>query len=198
MRSTIAILLILAVSACEYRTPEAQNVIDAGDNAMAEIEATADNLEAAADAAMGEQTSSPNSGWQYSRSKDEMRGATGNVATIEAIEPIRLPFPYGESTPMLTLRKDPKYGFDIFVRANGQFLCRSYNNDTVSVKFDGGPIREWSCAEAESGSSEIVFINRESAFLAELKKAKKVTIEANMYEAGRQQMTFNVAGLVWQ
>ena len=173
MRSIVAVLLVLTMAACEYRTPEAQNVINAGDNAMAEIAATADNLESAADAAMGAETSSSKSGWQYNQSKDEMRGATGKVATTDALEPIRLPFPYGESTPSLTLRKDPKYGFDIFLRANGQFLCRSYNNDTVSVKFDGGPIREWSCAEADGGSSELVFINRESAFLAELKKAKK-------------------------
>ena len=39
---------LLALSACN-KTPEAQNVIDAGDNAMSEIANTADNLEATAD-----------------------------------------------------------------------------------------------------------------------------------------------------
>jgi hypothetical protein len=39
---------LLALSACN-KTPEAQNVIDAGDNAMTEIANTSDNLEATAD-----------------------------------------------------------------------------------------------------------------------------------------------------
>ena len=73
-----------------------------------------------------------------------------------------------------------------------------HNDDTLSIKFDDGPIREWSCAEADGGSSGIVFINNAGAFLAQLKKAKKVIIEAQMYEAGRQQMTFEVTGLKWE
>ena len=42
---------LLALAACN-KTPEAQNVIDAGDNAMSEIANTADNLEATADNAV--------------------------------------------------------------------------------------------------------------------------------------------------
>lgn len=126
-----------------------------------------------------------------------MRGAMSKTATVAAVEPINLPWPYGESTPELNLRQDPKYGFDIFITANGQFLCRSYSNDTVSVKFDDGPITNWPCAGADGGSPEIVFINNDSGFLARLKKAQKVTIEAQMYQAGRQQMKFPVTGLKW-
>jgi hypothetical protein len=136
--------------------------------------------------------------WNYTERRDEMRNSSARLASISAEEPIRLAFPYGESTPELTIRQDPKYGFDIFVTANGQFLCRSYDDDVVSVKFDNGPIESWACANAESGSSDIVFISNARSFLAKLKKAKRVVIEADMYDAGRQQMAFAVAGLKWE
>lgn len=176
--------------------PTDSNADAASDN----LEAMADNLEAMAEAmtAPGGSGKSAESGWTYASEKDKMRGGTNKTATVSATEPIRLGFPYGESTPSLVVRQDAKYGFDIYLSANGQFLCRTYSNDTLSVKFDNGSIREWSCAEPESGSSEIVFINQAKRFLGELKKAKEVTIEAPMYEAGRQQMTFRVEGLKWE
>ncbi|KQN78915.1 hypothetical protein ASE91_13610 [Sphingomonas sp. Leaf62] len=172
------------------------------------LEALADNLEATANTLLSDgggdapastaATTEPESGWVYNSETDKMRGGTNKTATVSATEPINLDFPYGQSTPSLVVRQDAKYGFDIYVSANGQFLCRSYSDDTISVKFDDGPIREWACAEPESGSSEIVFITQGKRFLSQLRKAKEVTIEAPMYEAGRQQMTFRVSGLKWQ
>lgn len=80
--------------------------------------------------------------------------------------------PHGESPTELV--RDPKYGFDIYITANGQFLCRSYHDDTASVKYE--PIKEGARGDAESGSSDIIFITRADAVWAKLKKAKKVIV----------------------
>lgn len=190
----LALLSACLIGACSPPTVD--------ENAAVEnLEAIADNYEAMADltpeqiVAMGDETAT---GWVYDERKDEMRGETSKFARLDANSPINLNFPYGSSTPKLTIRQDAKYGFDIFITANGQFLCRSWDNDTLSVKFDDGPIREWSCAESDGGSSDIVFFNNERSLLSEIRKAKRFIVEANMYDAGRQQMTFDVAGLEWE
>ena len=52
MTLVLAATGLLALSACN-KTPEAQNVIDTGDNVAAALDNTADNLEATADNATG-------------------------------------------------------------------------------------------------------------------------------------------------
>ena len=193
MRNQLGMLGFLVLSSCAPN-PNAANVSVEDNILMANMDAAVD---AGASASKPEPAPSDATAWTYDEKKDEMRGAVRKIASVSAVEPITLPFPYGESTPTLNVRKDPKFGFDIYVSANGQFLCRSYDNDTVSVKFDDGPIKNWACADADGGSSDVVFITRGQAFLSELRKAKRVTIEAQMYEAGRQQMTFAVSGLKW-
>ena len=193
----IAILALLATSCAPAPSNDTAASLD---NSALVLE---DPMMAALDnAALADATAAPKAvesgGWTYSETKDEMRGSVARFARIAAKEAISLPFPYGESTPQLTLRRDPKYGFDIFISANGQFLCRSWDDDTISVKFDDGGIEEWACADAESGSSDIVFITGAEAFLAKLKRSKRIIVEADMYEAGRQQMSFDVADLKWE
>jgi hypothetical protein len=194
--------LALAAGACNQPTPEQSATENNAAMVLAQMEAmanrsgSADSIDAmtAVDAAA---TPSAALGWVYTEQTDKMRGAKNRRAVVDAIEPINLASPYGTSTPTLNIRQDAKYGFDIFIHANGQFLCRVYNNDTISVKFDSGEIEDWACADSDGGGSEIVFVTDAKSFLSRLKKSKEVTVEAQMYEAGRQQMTFKVAGLEW-
>lgn len=169
-----------------------------GNSANNVIEAVDANFSMTEDVETNSQrTSTPESAWTYTERKDEMRGGSMKIATIAASEPLNLDAPYGQTTPELNVRRDPKFGFDIYLTSEGQPLCRSYRNDTISVKFDNGPIKEWSCAEASDGSPGIVFFNREQSFLSAIKKAKKLTMEVNYYNSGRQQITFAVADLRW-
>lgn len=195
--------LAVTVAGCEAPTStKAENVAAAVEAEAAELEASADNLEAAADAAMADAdkalSGSSASGWSYQEKKDEMRGSTSKWATVDATAPIRLDFPYGESTPTLTVRYMKQYGTDIMISLNGQITCRGYNDDTVSVKFDNGPIKRWSCLHSDDGDSSTAFISPAKPFIAAIKKAKRVTIEAPVYQAGNVQMTFDVAGLKWE
>jgi hypothetical protein len=55
-----------------------------------------------------------------------------------------------------------------------------------------------SCTGARDGSSETAFIVNEGKMLAGLRKAKKTMVEAEFFQKGGQQFTFNTEGLVWK
>lgn len=200
MGRSLILLSVLAVASCD--APPTRNSALPSSEVDA-ISADAENALNAADALLADNSPAlatdafDQAGWSYSEKRDEMRGSVARFARLSALEPINLDFPYGESTPELVLRQDPKYGFDIYITANGQFLCRSYDDDTISVKFDDGGIEQWACGDAEGGSSDIIFVISAERFLAKLRKAKRLIVEADMYQAGRQQMKFEVAGLKW-
>ena len=141
----------------------------------------------------------PPSEWSYSKEKDEMRGGETRYAQVEATDTIKLDFPYGEQRGRILVRQSPKFGFDILVGVpSGQIICNAYTNSHVSVKFDGGPIRRFGCNDASDGSDNMVFIEGAKGFLASLKNSKKVVVEAEFFQNGLQQMTFNTANLKWE
>ena len=141
----------------------------------------------------------PPSNWTYSTEKDEMRGTESNFAQVEAHDTINLDFPYGEQRGRILVRKSAKFGFDVLVGVpSGQVMCNSFSNSHISVKFDSSPIRKYGCTDASDGSSSMVFIEGAKGFLANLKKSKRVVIEAEFFQNGLQQMTFETANLKWE
>ncbi|TNE37801.1 MAG: hypothetical protein EP321_09655 [Sphingomonadales bacterium] len=142
----------------------------------------------------------PASKWHYSEKKDEMRGTTAKFAELRSENEVNLDFPYGSVNGIITVRKRPQDGLNImFSVDNGQILCRSFGDTTyVSAKFDDGPIKRYACTGTSDGSSETAFIEHTVDFLANLKKAKRTIIEAELYNNGREQFTFDTAGLDWK
>ncbi len=136
--------------------------------------------------------------WSYQDTSDKMRGTKGRIASIDANEELDFDFPFnGGSTASLNLRRDRR-GQNVYLRVSkGQFLCNSFSNSSVAVRFDGGPIKQFSCSDTADGSSDTIFLNGESKFVSELKHAKHVTIEAMFFQAGAKQMSFDTAGLDW-
>lgn len=154
---------------------------------------------AASDANTNSTPEAPDSEWSYSTAKDEMRGSETRYAQVEAIDTIDLDFPYGEQRGLILIRQSPKFGFDLLVGVrSGQIMCNSFSNSYISVKFDDGPIRRYGCSESSDGSSSMIFVNDGRGFLANLKKSKKVMVEAEFFQNGLQQMTFNTANLKWE
>jgi len=139
----------------------------------------------------------PPSKWTYSSSTDDMRGTTTRFANIESDNQLNFGFPYGRHTPRLSVRERPTDGLNIIVVVDGQFICSSYSDDTVAVKFDDGPITNYRCTTASDGSANTLFIQDEKGFLAKLQRAKTVIIEAEFFKQGNQQMTFSTGGLNW-
>jgi hypothetical protein len=136
--------------------------------------------------------------WTYSTQQDEMRRAESRFAQLEASNTLDLNFPYGEQRARILIRKSPKFGFDILVGVpSGQIMCNSFSNSHINVKFDDGPIQRFGCTDASDGSSNMIFVEGAKGFLGKLKQSKKAVVEAEFYQNGLQQMTFNTANLQW-
>ena len=136
--------------------------------------------------------------WRYSEQLDKMRNQTTRYASLNSDNELSFQFPYnGGSTGELTLRVSPKYGKDVILQVTkGQFLC-SFEGCYVHVKFDNRPIVQYGAAEPSDGTSNLIFIHNYAGFVQQLKHAKKLTIEAEFYQEGRQQLEFSAAGLNW-
>lgn len=134
--------------------------------------------------------------WSYHTSRDEMRGTETKFAELPSTDLVNAGWPY-EATPMtMTLRKGAQ-GFDIYLQISGQFTCHSFSDDRIAAKFDEGPIEYFSCVNADSGANEVAFIGSKQRFLTKLRAAQKVTLEVPIFQIGRQQVSFDVAGLEW-
>lgn len=134
--------------------------------------------------------------WQYSESEDRMTNQKTKTAFVISSNTVEFAFPYGgELHASLILRK--KRGSDnvILKIEKGQLTCGDYSRRSVSVRFDEGPARRFSVSEAADHSSTTVFINNEKSFIAEAKKAKKIRIEAIVYQNGSPIFEFDTAGL---
>lgn len=136
--------------------------------------------------------------WSYSEDVDQMRGSKTRYASVTSENELSFGFPYKGGRATLTLRRRPEDGLNVILDVKGQFLCSSFRNNTVAVKFDDGPIQRFACLEPSDARTGEIFINSENRFVAKLRKARTVIIEAEFYQEGRRQMQFDVAGLDWK
>jgi hypothetical protein len=141
--------------------------------------------------------SAPRTKWRYSESHDEMRDDTSKFATIRSENELDFEFPYnGGSGAEITVRRNKRDGLDVYIRIDkGQFLCNSFSGTSIAAKFDDGPIQQFTCTDSSSGESEYAFIPNAQRFLTALKGSERVMIEAEFYQYGRGQYTFDTAGL---
>lgn len=137
--------------------------------------------------------------WVYDETKDEMRGDSTYLATNTSTNMVELEFPYSGGTNLnIVLRKDAEHGNDVIFAVNkGQLFC-TYNDCYISAKFDDGPVEKFTTAEAEAGSSEVLFLaNNQSGFVKKLKSAQSVMIEVQFFNHGKEQFKFDVSDLNW-
>jgi len=139
------------------------------------------------------------SNWSYSEDEDKVRGGTTYYATTSSTNSIDQDFPYDSDTTMsMMVRKSPAYGTDVILRiSSGQMMCPSYDGCSGTVRFDDGAPQRVNFSGPADNSSDTVFVDGAKAFIGKLKKAKKVTIEKTLYQAGNPQFEFDVAGLEW-
>lgn len=138
--------------------------------------------------------------WTYSDSKDEMRGTTTRFASVESDNLLDFAFPYnGGATGSLTLRERPQDGLNILLAVSkGQFQCHALEGGNVTVKFDDGPLEGFPCYEPSDATPGLLFIGNERRFLHRLRVSRKITVEAQFFEEGPRQLTFETRGLVWR
>jgi len=137
--------------------------------------------------------------WEYSETADKVRGATTYIAGLESLNSVNLAPPYdGGSTVRLSVRKHPEWGTDVYFRlSSGQLLCNSYSGCYATVRFDDRAAERFNLNEPSDNSSDMVFVQGSTRFIRELKRSKHVVVELEIYEGGRPQFEFDVAGLKW-
>lgn len=145
-------------------------------------------------------TDAPKEIWSYSEDVDKVRGATSYYATTTSTNTIHQNSPYDSETSMtLTVRKSPAHGTDVLLTiSSGQMMCPSYEGCSGTVSFDGGQPERISFNGPADHSSETIFVEGASSFIAKLKGSKKLVIEKTLYEAGNPQFEFDVQGLKWE
>ena len=136
--------------------------------------------------------------WTYSEQPDTMRGAITKIASVPSNNEASFSFPYqGGSRMSLALRNSARFGTNVILMiAPGQFVCMM--ECSVHVKFDAGKVETFGASGPADGSAKAVFIDSYDRFLGKLKKARKMTVEADFYQEGAPQFEFDVAGLVWR
>lgn len=175
-----------------------------GSSTADETAATGTNAVASAttsgDTKADEAPAAPRSKWRYNESHDEMRDDTSKFATVRSENELDFEFPYnGGSGAEITVRRNKRDGLDVYIKVDkGQFLCNSFSGTHIAAKFDDGPIQQFTCTDSSSGESEYAFIPNAQRFLTALKGSKRVMLEAEFYQYGRGQYTFDTAGLEFE
>jgi hypothetical protein len=146
------------------------------------------------------ESATPGSSWSYSQDVDQMRNATTYYAQVTSDNELEFDFPYnGGATGKIVVRKSPVHGTDVMLQmTKGQFICNSYSGDTIKAKFDNGPILRFGCGEPADATTGVLFIEGASKFIAALKSSKKVVLEAQFFQEGNRQLTFQTQGLEWK
>ena len=137
--------------------------------------------------------------WQYTETTDQMRGIVTSYATVQSTNQVDFDFPYrGGSTATLMLRRRDGELKVLLTIDRGQFTCFDYSGDKVAMRFDDGLVYTYGCTRSADVRTDIIFLSPEHQILSQLRKAKRVVVEAQFFQAGRQQLTFNIADLKWQ
>src|SRR6185312_9604777 len=136
--------------------------------------------------------------WRYHSTADKMRGTVARFAELDSKNSLRFGFPYRGGRATLTLRDRAQDGLNVLLSVQGQFLCSSFSDSSVAVKFDNGPVEDYDCSEPDSGTTGLIFIENADKFVTRLRSARTVIIEANFFQEGPKQMEFDTAGLIWK
>ena len=139
----------------------------------------------------------PKVGWTYSQNEDKMTSGVSYFAEAQAKELLQFEFPYdGGSTATLMIRNKEGDNDVMLNVSKGQFITH-YDGSTIRARFDNDSPVRYNISEPSDGSSDLVFINAEKDFISKLKKAKKLILEAEFYNAGLRQMEFDVSDFKW-
>jgi hypothetical protein len=158
--------------------------------------APAPGLEAAAPPAPPGPPPSP---WRYTTLDDAMTDAKTELACTTSTNEVQLNPPYGPVTVDLCLRQARQSGLNVLFRLNGdgQIICDSYYGCPISVRFGSAAQQKFTGQGPEDHSSNIIFLQPESRFLAGVQKADITRISVTFYEAGEQVIEFPTRDLEW-
>jgi len=174
------------------------------ERAKADAKAEADRAKAANDAYLADvedrikKIRGSNEKWRYSEDIDKMSGKPTRFAFISSENSFNFAFPYaGENYGSLMIRQRTSDGLSImFSISKGQIICMP--SCSISVRFDDKPAMKFNANLPSDYSSNAIFLSPASKFLSELKKSKKLLVEATYHSAGAKVSEFTTEGFKWE
>lgn len=134
--------------------------------------------------------------WSYEEDEDKMTSKKTFYAIVNSPTELNFDFPYEGSAAALTLRHK-RGSTDIILQiTKGQFIT-PMDGTYIKARFDDLPASSYSCSEPSDNSSTVLFIDNTSRFLSNLKKHRKLIIEAEFYQEGLRQIEFDISNLKW-
>ncbi|WP_233840915.1 hypothetical protein [Dyella sp. 2HG41-7] len=114
-----------------------------------------------------------------------MEGGTQSTASLYSTRPS------GDHVVRLVLRRHTQWGQSVFLFGNGHgFVCKG--NCTIQAKFDDKPhpLRAFLPTTGEPA----MFIRDDKAFIDAMQKTKRITMDVEMQDGGKQTLLFEVGG----
>jgi hypothetical protein len=114
-----------------------------------------------------------------------MEGGTQSTASLYSSRP------GGDRAVRLVLRRHTKWGQSVFLFGTGHgFVCKG--NCTLQTQFDGKshPLRAFLPTTGEPA----IFIRDDKAFITAMEKTKRITIDVEMQDGGKQELVFETGG----
>jgi hypothetical protein len=164
-------------------------------NAPKPPQASAPHAAAAAPAPTVVTPPQPGRQWEYSTEIDDMSGQATHHAVVQSTNLVTFEFPYNKlQWAELHVREHARYGNDVMLSLeSAQFDC-PVSDCTVLVRFDDGKPQQFSVSEPADHSTNTLFIDNYDRFVSQMRRAKKVRIEAVFYQSGGKTFEFNVDG----
>lgn len=114
-----------------------------------------------------------------------MEGGTQSTASLFTT------FPSGDNQVRLVLRRHTKWGQSVFMFGPGHgFVCKG--NCTIQADFDGKPhpLRAFLPTTGEPA----IFIRDDKGFIDAMEKTKRITMNVELQDGGKQKLVFEVGG----
>ena len=145
--------------------------------------------------------------WVLTYAKDEMRGTTEKIIQTESQRPVDLMPPYQGGSWLAMVLRSPRVELKegenpdnieldkaILIITKGQFNCPISDGCHITVKFDNEKIQKYKTLKPNNGSTDIIYLEKPKEFLDDIAKHKKLIIEADFYQSGVRQFTFDLNG----
>jgi len=134
--------------------------------------------------------------WEYFEDEDKMTSANMYYAMVEANDLLDFDSPYdGGSKASFILRHKDSYGNAYVKISKGQFIVHS--DTKFRIRFDNEKPKYYSVSSPSDGSSDLVFFEYYQ-LIDNIKKHKKMIVEAEFYREGMRAIEFNIENLKWK
>jgi len=135
--------------------------------------------------------------WTYKEEIDRMGRGNNKYAWIYSSTFLSFGFPYeGLQRAELTIRRVNGRN-EVYIKIEeGQFQTDIYGTE-LTVRFDDGKPQHYSAVGSSDNDPTVLFINSYERFITNLKKARRLLIEATFYQEGNYIMEFDVENLEW-